>query len=98
MGVEQVYNLLKKKKGFHTAVEIAKELELNERSIRESLKIVTRYKDIICEYSQLIRNKIQKHVGIKTKRTWVYAHVNQIKKQGDEYHGRRRKIGNTGRK
>ena len=80
MGVDEVYNFLKEIKGFHTAVEIAKELNINERGIRESLAIITRYNDIVCKNVQLIRNTIIGRVGLKTKKTWVYAHVNQIKK------------------
>ena len=81
MGVDEVYRYLKKYKGFHSAQKIADKLDYNVKSIRESLNVISRYKDIICEYLHLIRNKTKKRVGLKTKRTWVYAHVNSIKKQ-----------------
>ncbi len=81
MGVEEVYGYLKTHKGFHTAAKISNKLGLNEKSIRNSLGVVARYDDIVCEYIQLIRDKIRGRIGLKTKRTWVYAHVNRIKKQ-----------------
>ncbi len=79
MGVEQVYNYLKKHKGFYSVKQIAKALKLNVMSIRNSLKVVATYPDIVCEFAYLkIRHSIYKS-GLKTKRTWVYAHVNSKK-------------------
>lgn len=80
MGVEEVYNFLKKKKGYHSAKEIAFALKLNVHSIRKSLNVILRYDDIVSEYAHLMRNKAHKGVGLKTRKAWLYAHVNQIKK------------------
>ena len=86
MGVEEIYEYLKENEGFHSAAEITLELDLNRKTIDRALGIVTRYEDITCQFLQLERKAIQGRVGLKTKRTWVYAHVNQIKNKGDEYH------------
>ena len=84
MGVEEVYNFLKKKKGFHSAKQIAKALKLNVTSIRKSLNTVTRYEDIVCEYNHLMRKKAYKSAGLKMRKAWVYAHATQIFKKNKE--------------
>ena len=79
MGIEEVYNFLKRRKGFYSVKQISDALELTVMSIRESLNTVMRYDDIVCEFKHLdIRRGVYKS-GLKTKRTWVYAHVNSIK-------------------
>ena len=79
MGIEEVYNFLKRRKGFYSVKQISDALELTVMSIRQSLKTIARYDDIVCEFKHLdIRRGIYK-LGLKTKRTWVYSHVNSIK-------------------
>ena len=79
MGVEEVYKFLKFHKGFHSIQEIADAIKLNVKSIKKSIKITERYNDIVCEYAHLQRSRAYKSAGLKMKKAWVYAHVNQIK-------------------
>jgi len=81
MGVEEVYDFLKENKGFHTAKDIYTKLSLNQKSVSKSLNTISRYEDIMCKFIHLdTRQGIYKS-GLRTKKAWVYAHVNQIKKQ-----------------
>ncbi len=79
MGVDEIYNFLKENKGFHSAKQISEGVKVSNRSVSKSINIITRYKDITCEYIyQNIREGIYKS-NLRTRKTWVYAHVNQIK-------------------
>ncbi len=89
MGVTEIYDYLKSHKGFHSTEQIAANLDVSARSIRKSINTVARYDDILCEYQQTERKKTYSKKGIgrssfgvgkKSRKAWVYAHVNQIKK------------------
>ena len=80
MGAEEVYCFLKKNKGWHTALKIANDLNINPTGVRRSLKILTRYDDIACEY----RHTVQKHsnwkkpeektVTRRSRMAWMYKY------------------------
>ena len=80
MGVEEVYNFLKKHKGFRSVKQIATALKLSIVSVTKSLNIITRYDDIVCEYVHLNSRPGIYKSNLKTKKAWVYTHANQIKK------------------
>ena len=81
MGVEEVYNFLKKHKGYHSVKEISKGVKVSHRAVKKSINIISRYEDIVSKYAHLMRDKARKGVGIKTRKAWLYAHVNRIKKR-----------------
>ena len=74
MGVDEIYDYLKKNKGYHSAKQIAEKLGMNVKSIRKSLSTIMTYKEIVCNYTHMMRNKARKRVGLKTRRTWLYAY------------------------
>jgi len=83
MTVEEIYDYLKDNKGFHSARQIANNLELNIRSVNRSLKGIATYDEIDCQYVHLVRNHKDKNVGLKTKKAWVYSYVKTRRRKNE---------------
>ncbi len=62
MGQQEVYNYLKKHKGWRTVKEIAETIKLPKGPIRRSLKMMLKYREVFCkEISVYAEGKYQGH-------------------------------------
>ena len=73
MGIENIYNFLKKNPGFHSSKDIREALGLGQKGVDWSLKALSTYSDIICEYRFSIAKKGSK-TGIRKKKAWHYKY------------------------